>query len=140
MRRFSRSHCRSKVKRTGFTTLELTISCTLLAAITGVSAALFIRIRSIGVDAEYRAIALQEVANELEKRIALPADRRGELPREWKPSESLTHRWPDSVLRYQEDRDELGVRSTVTFQRTISPASEPIELSGWIVPKQGDAP
>lgn len=140
MLRISHSRGRSEEKRTGFSALELTVSCTLLAAIMGVSVSLFIRIRSIGVDAEYRAIALQEVANELEKRIALPADRRSELPREWKPSESLTHRWPDSLLRYQEDRDELGVRSTVTFQRTISPASEPIELSGWIVTQQGDAP
>lgn len=120
--------------------MELTISCSLLAALIGVSATLFIRIRSIGVDAEYRSIAIQEVANELEKRTSLPDSVRSELPRAWKPSDTLRKRWPDSVLRYQEAREELGIRSTVTFQRIVSTPNEPIELSGWIVQRQGEAP
>lgn len=99
-----------------------------------------VRIRAIGVDAEYRTIALQEIANELESRLARNADELSKLPSEWKPSPSLQHRWPDSVLRYQEVRDELGIRGTVTFLRTTSQAIDPIELSGWIAMKQGDAP
>jgi hypothetical protein len=126
--------------RTGIASMEIVVACTLLVAVIGTSAALMVRIRAIGVDAEYRSIALQEIANELESRLAQNADELSKLPVEWKPSVSLLHRWPDSVLRYKEIRDELGVRGTVTFLRTTSPASEPIELSGWIATKQGDAP
>ncbi|XZE22018.1 hypothetical protein SH449x_001934 [Pirellulaceae bacterium SH449] len=112
------------------------MACTVLSALMAVGATMFIRIYRIGQDANYRSIALQEVANVLEERLQQSNEDRNEPTEERRPSESVLHRWPDAKFAYTEAQDELGTRVTVELILHSDPAAKTIQLSGWIVQEQ----
>ncbi|MCU0712067.1 MAG: hypothetical protein MUC43_08410 [Pirellula sp.] len=131
-RRVSR---RDWIRQRGLSTIELTVACTLLSALFGIGGALFVRVYRIGQDAEYRSIALQEVANELETKLLQTAEQRASTT-EQRPSEAVLYRWPDAKLLFRETRDELGIRVTVELVLHSDPLAKTIQLSGWIVDDQ----
>lgn len=97
---------------------------------------MFIRIYRIGQDANYRSIALQEVANVLEERLQQSNEERNESIEERLPSESVLHRWPEAKFAYSEAQDELGTRVTVELILHSDPAAKTIQLSGWVVKEE----
>jgi hypothetical protein len=125
---------RATLKR-GISTVEIMVACTLLSALIGIGGALFIRVYRIGQDAEYRSIALQEVANELEAKLLQTSEQRAAAT-EQRPSEAVLHRWPDAKLQFRETRDELGIRVTVELVLHSDPQAKTIQLRGWIVDDQ----
>lgn len=115
--------------------MELTVACTILSALFGIGGALYIRVYRIGQDAQYRSIALQEVANELEAKLLQTSEQRAATT-EQRPSEAVLYRWPDAKLLFRETRDELGIRVTVELVLHSDPQAKTIQLSGWIVDDQ----
>lgn len=125
-----------KKRKRGITTVEITVACTLLSALFGIGGALFVRVYRIGQDAEFRSIALQEVANELDVQLKQTASQRTEWSKDRRPSESVLHRWPDAKFLYREVQDSLGIRVTVELVLNSDPLAKTIQLSGWIVADQ----
>jgi hypothetical protein len=123
-------------RKRGISTVEITVACTLLSALFGIGGALFLRVYRIGQDAQYRSIALQEVANELEVQLKQTAAQRTELSKDRRPSDSVLYRWPDAKFLYREVQDSLGTRVTVELVLHSDPLAKTIQLSGWIVDDQ----
>ena len=122
--------------RIGVSTVELIVACTLLSTIIGIGVSLMVRVRNIGRDAQYRTIALQEIANELTARLQSSEEARGNMPPNLLPSEAVLHRWPQASMHVRESQDDLGTRITVALSLSNDPLAKTLELSGWVISPQ----
>ncbi len=122
-----------RTPRRGLTTLDILVSATLLSALIGTAATLILRTERIGREAADRMLALHEVANHLESKMAGEAS-----SQELQPSETVLSRWPEAAFEIDETTDAIGKRVTVTLRLSKDTETIPIQLSGWVVEAGAD--
>ncbi len=132
----------SKPVRRGFLKVELVTSASILLALVTATAVLMVRVQRVGQDARSRAIALNEVANELERCIGLIHDGSKEnLPngvQNAPPNAAILHHWPEARYETEIANDKLGTRLTVSLFLSSDLEILPISLTGWASSKESD--
>ncbi len=104
--------------------IEITVACTLLSALFAMGGALFVRIYRSGQDAEYRSIALQEVANELESRLRQSAENRAAIAEGHSPSEEVRHVGQKRGFNTTKLPDDLGIVLPSNGPQSRSPCQD----------------
>lgn len=119
--------------RSGFTMTELLVSASLLIVGIGTMVPLSIHNGQMWRDTRNQQLAMNEMANQLERLIALdPAERQTALI-DIQPSTALRRALPQAKLSARVVDDEHVIVSLVSDAR-----SKPLTLIGWIDPLPAD--
>lgn len=119
-------------QRSGTSLTELLVAGTLM--ITGVSvlATCFSAVQQLGRQQRYYAVAVDELANQMERLLALSQEERSAELESLPPTEFLESMLPQATLKGQEISDEHGTRLQLQIDWHPSGAGEPLVAVAWI--------
>lgn len=122
--------------RAGFSMLEVFVACTLLSSVLAVSTPLIVRHgRLLKAQRNYR-LALDELANQLERLRALPPAELGSAAASVAPSEFGKAKLPGVKLRAELQAFDLGQRLTVSATWSeVERERAPLSLAAWVFPE-----
>ena len=129
-----RARRRSNLRRQGATVLELLVAAVLLIALISIVAPLTVRAGRLWQESRTYRLAINELANELDRLSLLDDQARSAALSNWQLSPALAHALPDAKLTGETLDDEHGKRLklSINWKRIGDPA--PLTLIGWIVP------
>jgi hypothetical protein len=125
----------SRRHRAGISTLDTLVAFTLLVTTLSVATPLVVRHgRLLKSQRDYR-LALDELSNQMDRLIAMPA---GELPaavQQLAPSDFLTERIPSAQLTGETNQANTGMRVILRISwNEMSGSRMPVTLAGWVSP------
>ena len=85
-------------------------------------------------EARQHQVAIDEVANQLERLTSLPGDQREVAIEQLAPSDHLVQTFPKATLRAEMIRDTDGTRIRVSLDRGDARPGGALSLVGWIDP------
>ncbi|MBM4001053.1 MAG: hypothetical protein FJ297_16215 [Planctomycetes bacterium] len=122
--------------RSGTSSLEAIVACSLLCGVLGAAAPLMVRQGRLLAEYRDHQRALEELSNQIERLMAMPA---ADLPRaveQLAPSPFAAAELPDAVLRGRLEPAEQGSRLTLELTwNAAGRADRPVRLAAWIQPQ-----
>ena len=121
--------------RTGFTSTELVVACSLLVVVMSVIGPVAVRTGRLWQDSRHQQLALVELSSEIERLTALDATARAAAMQSLSPSQSLALAAPNAAIEAETLSDDDGTRIVLTLNWNESdyPRS-PVRLVGWLNP------
>ena len=120
-------------RRSGFTSTELVVACSLLVAATSAIATLAVKTTRLWQDSRHQQIAIEELSSELDRLIALDPTTRIVAMQNVTPSEILQEICPSVTLSASwEDEARSAIQLKLNWN-TVQPKAS-VELTGWINP------
>ena len=131
---------RTQPARPGASSLEVIVALTLLASVLALSTPLLVAHgRLLKAQRNYR-LALDELANQLERLSTLPAEELKPALEKLTPSLLTTERLPGATLRGQLAATDMGRRLTLDiWWDEPNRKAAPLRLTAWIVSRPGSA-
>ena len=129
-----RCQCRPKLHRSGTTLAELLVAATLL--ITGMTLISkgAVQTQRIWQATRHQQLALDELANQMDRLTAMPPLERTESLASLQPSESLRAILANPTLKGEFMNDEDGARILLSLDWDRVGPAIPVTLVGWIPP------
>ena len=122
--------------RWGASSLECVIAFTLLSSVLAFATPLVVKHRRLVTSQREYRLALDEVANQMERLTALT---RGEVEKaveQLKLSEFAAERLPEATLQGEIRSVEMGRQITLSLTWE-QPTAAPVTLTGWTLPDRG---
>lgn len=123
-------------QRTAFTLTEVMVASTLLVAVMGTLAPLAIRCGQLWQESRHQQLAIDELANQLERLTLMDDSDRRDAINDLSLSAPLGEALPDATLSAELISDQHGSRieMSLTWNRPGIPTAGPMKLVGWIDP------
>lgn len=130
----ARYQSHAKSRRSGTTLAEMLVAATLL--ITGLTLISkgFVQTQRIWQETRHHQLALDELANQIDRLTAIPATERAASLASLQPSESIQNILTNAILQGEAINDEDGDRIVLSLDwKRVGPAV-PVTLVGWLRP------
>lgn len=126
---------RRRMRRGGFTMLELLVSAILLIALISIVVPLTVRAGRLWQDARSYRLAVNELSNQLEDLTLLSDQDRQQALENWKPNPELLDVLPEAKLTGEtiDDSDGKRVKLTLAWQRAVG--TQPLTMIAWVHPE-----
>ena len=132
---------RPSASRRGITLFELLVAFSILAVVVSMSSGLLVRSGRLLVSARNQRIAVDELANAMERLSSLPGDQRDALLAAPVPSDFAAAHLPGATLTAAVDVSTAGAaRRVVLALEWDEPGrrGHPLRLAGWIPAATGE--
>jgi type II secretory pathway pseudopilin PulG len=125
----------TKRRRSGFTSTEVVVAASLLAAAMGIVGPLAVQTTRLAQDSRQQRLALDELSDQIERLTALDPPSRSDALQQLQVSEALSYAAPEATIQGETLRDADGVRLVLTLQwNHPSRPRAPVQLVGWLDP------
>ena len=116
----------------GFSTIELIVSMTLMAAVMAFAAPMVYRLDRIWKDTAEQRIAMFELSNQLERLVELTPEQLDETLSVLVPSKLCREQLHQPQLSATLVNDSLGKRITLELSWERKVSSRPVQLAAWV--------
>ena len=130
---------RVRIRRRGFTVTEILVAAVLLMTVMSLVGTVCHRVNRIWFDVDHHRVAVSELSNHLEELTAMTLDQATAAAKTIEPSSECQRSLMSPEITGEITKDQLGSRVVLQINWARPIAANPIEMSGWIIPRQEES-